>query len=245
MVLESFPSTSPFQPHVATGLVALQPPDAETALMPSQWQELAAPQREKHLALIRKHPGSPRRSFVRCPVSHSLEPFGAGWALTTFSADIPTAALDTVAAIALHGGSIRSGNFYPRSDGSLLFDAQFHGPTRKELEGIGETLLARFGGTPAGKRTPFLEEVRDLKIAGYTPEGSPYTALEVRAADTRGLLYRILRAFVVLGIRVTRAEVNSAAGLAHDVFLLTDRKKMPLNAEREIPYIQREILAAK
>lgn len=226
---------------------APQEPDAEEReleLMPRGYRRRVTPeQRARHLGLIASHPGYPYKTFVKHPLSCTLDPIGGRYRLTTYSLNSPRSLQHVTAAIALHHGSIEEAHLFPRSDGTLLIEVAFRGLSPDlHFGGLRETLAEMFDFEARSTRTPECDPIKDVEIT-YRPKlEDGQTVIEIRAADAKGLLYRISRAFALLGIKIYRAEIETRAGRAYDVFFVTDRLGRPLDMERELPFLRREIL---
>ncbi len=202
-----------------------------------------AERRTRHLNLILNHPGYPLKNFVQNPVGWELTRQGLGYHLTTFSMNGPWSMPNVTAAVALHTGSIQKAGLYPRSDGTILIDTEFRVPSDAALAAFGRTLADRFGSLGNTTRDPPCDQPRDLTIEGREVSGA--TVLEIGAADSRGLLFRITRAFALQGIKIVNAEISTVQGRAHDLFTVTGRDGRPLDTAKEIPYLKREILREK
>lgn len=63
----------------------------------------------------------------------------------------------------------------------------------------------------------------------------------LRAADTQGLLYRVVRAFVVLGLRIQWADIRTLSGRAADSFSLTGRQGKAVDWSATLPDLLAEI----
>ncbi len=70
-----------------------------------------------------------------------------------------------------------------------------------------------------------------LEIQAELQEEHAVTALEITASDQPGLLSRVARAFLEVGVRVHNARVATVGERVDDVFFLTDEHDRPLSDE--------------
>lgn len=214
--------------------------DRELGFMPSDYLRRVSPERmSRHMNLICSHPGYPLKTFVQHPVSWDVTRMGRSARLMTFSMNSPRALVHVTAAIALTGGSIQAAELYPRTDGTLLIDVEFHGPASPEA--VGDSLVTQFQARIADAPAPDCEAVRELELTTRTDTATSANVIELRAADTRGLLYRTARAFAMLGIKIVRCDIRTTGGKAYDTFQVTDRLGRPLDLDREMNFLRREI----
>jgi len=200
---------------------------------------VTAVQAQRHREVILAHPGEAHKDFLRSAVSTKLLAGPFHHQLFVYCAHSPLALLDVTAAIAQAGGSIYNIFLFPRTDGSLLIECAFvlRGREREELEKIAPALgeIFRLARKPhAGKCEP----VRDLEI---TSDPKDPAVIHLRAADTQGLLYRVVRAFVVLGLRIQWADVRTLAGRAVDSFSITNRQGKAVDWSATLPDLLAEI----
>ncbi|MEW6778321.1 MAG: hypothetical protein AB1405_18630 [Bdellovibrionota bacterium] len=214
----------------------------ELGLMPADYRHRVSPDRtRRHIHLISSHPGYPFKDFIRTPLSFELEQGSISHRLTTFSLNSPRALVHATAAIAANGGSIQSADLFPRSDGTLIMDTEFALPPGISSDSLGETLQRYFSSHEPPPRPKGCEPVRDLGITHHLSGSRQETVIEIKALDSRGLLYRIASAFSILGIKVLRADIRTVAGRVHDVFHTVDRLRRPLNLDQDMKFLVREI----
>jgi len=79
-----------------------------------------------------------------------------------------------------------------------------------------------------------------LKVEAEHQHDPPVTAIEVTASDQPGLLSKIARAFLEVGVRVHNARVATVGERVDDVFFVTDQANRPLTADA-IAGIEREL----
>ncbi|MEW6778331.1 MAG: ACT domain-containing protein, partial [Bdellovibrionota bacterium] len=91
---------------------------------------------------------------------------------------------------------------------------------------------------PAG-----LEAVQNLEIRHSASEQNLQTVVEIMASDSRGLLYRIARAFAALGIKVARADIRTEGSRARDTFFVVDRQGRAPDLSGDVGHLRKEIEA--
>ncbi len=219
--------------------------DRELTFMPQDYLRRVSPDRMKrHVEIITSHPGYPLKTFVQTPVSWQESRVAGNDRLITFSMNSPRALVHVTAAVALLGGSIQAAELYPRSDGTLLIDVEFHSPgSAADAQRIGELVIRQFQARIGEAPTPVCEPVKDLELNTRNDASTNLSIIELRAGDTRGLLYRTARAFAMLGVKIVRCDIRTTGGRAYDTFVVTDRLGRPVDFEREISFLRREILS--
>lgn len=217
--------------------------DRELSYMPADYMRRVSPDRmQKHLDIITHHPGYPLKTFVQTPVSSQLFHSGALERIVTFSMNSPRSLVHVTAAVALEGGSIQSADLYPRTDGTLITDVEFQIPSQSGAVRVAEAVARQFQARIGEAPTPACESVRDLELTARMDNQHGHSIIELRAADTRGLLYRTARAFAMLGVKIVRCDIRTTANRAYDTFVVTDRLGRPVDVERELGFLKREIV---
>lgn len=218
--------------------------DRELTFMPADYLRRVSPERmNRHVGLIMSHPGYPLKTFVQNPVSIDMVRSGNTDRLVTFSMNSPRSLVHVTAAIALSGGSIQSADLYPRTDGTLVIEVEFHAAPGSDGRTLSEMAAKQFHARIGEAPTPVCEPVRDLELHTRNETATGLSIIELRALDTRGLLYRTARAFAMLGVKIVRCDIRTTNGRAYDTFIVTDRLGRPLDFERELGFLKREILS--